>query len=302
MSYSLVVGIPTYGKPDAAFSCDSLSSLMYHIGRRCPEFEKVYLQRDVRTYRQEARSSIVRFALECEATHLLMLDDDHVFDGYQFQLLWDSMKESNGRVEAISAMYFTRGLPTVPCIWKLTAQGTVPIYYYDQNKLMPVDVVGFGFILFDMRLFREKVNPPWFSLSLGFGEDAAFCTRLLNAGVKCWVHTGAMIGHILEQPHIITEADYLQTREAVHVPMGTSQLVPVGTVERRESLEAGDQMVPRSRGWRPDFTRRWTEWWRRDASGPSSGSAPQVAGPIGKNGTGEPGGDESNVGAVVAKA
>jgi hypothetical protein len=57
--FHLHVGIPTYGKPSMQFSVSSLSAMMYHIGRRIPEIDKLTLQVDVRTYRQEARQGIV---------------------------------------------------------------------------------------------------------------------------------------------------------------------------------------------------------------------------------------------------
>lgn len=256
VSYRLMVGIPTYGMPKCEFAIDSLGSLLYHIGRDHPEIEKVWLQRDVRTYRQEARKGIVEEAQRQGATHLLMLDDDHVFSGSEFDKLWASMIGSE-EVQIVSGLYMTRGLPCAPCIFKLTPQGTVPIFYYPTDELMAVDVVGFGFVLFDMNLFT-RINPPWFNLGMGFGEDAAFCARLTQAGIKVWVHTGAKIGHLLEQPHVITEEDYLRDRDRAWKESDVSALVPAGIAA---PVGAGSEVQGRPKWW-PFSSRRWTRWGR----------------------------------------
>ena len=251
----LFIGIPTYGMPRCEFSIDSLGSLLFHLGRRHTEIEKVWVQRDVRTYRQEARQGIVKAAQEAGATHLLMLDDDHSFSGKEFDLLWESMQREE--VQIVSGLYMTRGLPCAPCIFKLTSQGTAPIFYYPENELLSVDVVGFGFVLFDMSLFT-RINPPWFNLGMGFGEDAAFCARLLQAGIKVWVHTGAKVGHLLEQPHTITEADFLAVRESVWKDADTSALVPQGTTTEM-GIVSPMGAKPK---WRPASARRWHVWER----------------------------------------
>jgi hypothetical protein len=277
--YKLLIGIPTYGMPKCEFAIDSLGSMLFHIGRRHPEIE-VMLHRDVRTYRQEARKGIVEEAQKWGATHLLMLDDDQVFSGRDFDILWKAMVESS-EVQMVSGLYFTRGVPTVPCIWKLTERGTVPIFYYPDNELFKVDVVGFGFVLFDMEIFK-KLNPPWFNLGFGYGEDAAFCARVLQGGLGVYVHTGAKIGHLLEQPHVITEADYLPTRDRHREYSQTGQLVPAGYIGKVDSEQrAGSGPV-----YRPSSKRRWFHFgWKKDSTGravgagdPSCGQDPDIQG------------------------
>lgn len=251
--YRLLVGIPTYGMPKCEFSIDSVGSLMYHIGRNHPEIVNVDLYRDVRTYRQEARNGVIEAAQKTGATHILTLDDDHVFDGSQFDLIWNAMQADPENREIISALYFCRGRPTAPCIFKLTAQGTVPIFFYPKNELMEVDVVGFGFLLCNMDLFNKKVNKPWFNLGFGYGEDAAFCVRLKQLGIKVWTHTGAQVGHLLEQPSIITEQEYFVDRRNHYVGLETSQLVPAGFVG---PVGSGQAVAARPR-WRPSSSRWW---------------------------------------------
>lgn len=260
----LFIGCPTYGKADMAFAFDSVGDLVWTIARKHPEIEQMWMQRDVRTYRQEARQGIVTEAKKVGATHLLMLDDDHVFNGEVFSKIWSSMQEKPEERQVISALYFTRGLPCAPCIFKRTGQGTVPIYYYPKDELMQVDVVGFGFILFDMRVF-ERINPPWFNLSMGFGEDAAFCERLTLAGMQPWVHTGAQVGHILEQPYVLTEGDFFRYRQQQEALSGQEQVGEMGAYQLSFAgfdphyrKHAGDGEVHQGEASRP--------WWRSIAS------------------------------------
>lgn len=228
-SFSLFIGCPTYGKADMLFAFDSVSDLTWHIGRHMPEIENVWMQRDVRTYRQAARQGIVESALQVGATHILMLDDDHTFTGKDFAKLWAAMQSDPSNV-CLSALYYTRGLPTAPCMFKRTSRGTVPIMYYPNDAIIPVDVVGFGFVLFSVEVFK-RINGPWFNLAMGFGEDAAFCERLLLTGFQPKVHTGVKIGHIHEQPKVIGEEDFLAWRahrETQSNGDGTHQLMLAG--------------------------------------------------------------------------
>lgn len=281
IGYSLLIGCPTMGKPCAEFSMDSFGHLMYHIGRKHPEISPVWVQRDVRTYRQTARQGIVEAALEQNVSHLLMLDDDHTFEGSQFTKIWEAMLTHVKRPKMLAALYFTRSSQCAPCIFRHTREGTVPIFYYpDDDDIHEVDVVGFGFTLFDLDVFR-RMNPPWFNLGNDFGEDAAFCARMKHAGFMPHVHTGVKIGHILENPQVVGEQDYVVVREglerdraakrAAGIEVGESQLVPVPGASggwREGEMDSG--YVPqktrrdngRRRWWQPNPGRLW----KRDAN------------------------------------
>ena len=279
--YTLLVGCPTYGKPGPEFTMDSGWDLMFRIGRSHPEIREVYLERDVRTYRQMARHGIIEAALELGVTHLLTLDDDHNFTGKHFSKLWNAFHTDPKKPRALSALYFTRSLSCAPCIFNITNEGTVPIFYYPPDTVMPVPVVGFGFLLLDMQIFRD-LNPPWFNLGGDFGEDAALCTRMLHAGYPVHVHTGVIIGHVLESPTIVDEAHYLRVREGLEnaraeaeqagVEMDLSKLAPAypGAQDRTGYAPVG-----------PGDRRAAVPWWHapsarvwnRDREDPASPNA-----------------------------
>lgn len=276
--YSLLVACPTYGKPSADFSMDSGWSLMYEIGRFHPEIAPVYTMRDVRTYRQAARNGIARAALELGVTHILSLDDDHTFDGSHFTKLWNAMQTNPIRPKILSALYMTRSLSCAPCIFNLTDEGTVPIYYYEDDVVMPVPVIGFGFVLLDVEIFRV-LGPDLFHLGGDFGEDAAICTRLSQAGFPSYVHTGVKIGHILENPTVVDEAHYKLVRQEMErernaraeagEQLDTSRIVPLFPgAPRRTGYESVEQGAGGAR--RPWWLPRSKRVWYRDRQGPAS--------------------------------
>lgn len=263
---TLYIGIPTYGKSEELFSIDSGWELIWQIGRHHPEISNIWVSRDVRTYRQMARLGIIQAALEANADYLLMLDNDHVFDGAAFSKLWAAAQADPLNVTMIGGLYFTRSQVTAPCIFHHTDQGTTPIFYYPEDAIMEVDVIGFGFQLFRTEVFR-RVNGPWFDLGIGTGEDAAFCTRWRAAGGKVHVHTGVKIGHLLETPVIIDEAYYKEQLPIMEAQasgkLETYSLYPTPEGELRSSVESMG-----SRPWWRPWTRRR---WRRDAGNDTGG-------------------------------
>jgi len=283
--YSLLVADPTYGKPPAEFSQDSGWNLMYTIGRKHPEIEHVYTQRDVRTYRQTARNGIAEAGLKLGVTHILSLDDDHQFSGKDFTKLWNAMQTHPDQPKILSALYFTRSLSCAPCIFSLTDEGTVPIFYYPPDEVMKVDVIGFGFVIIDVEIFRA-MGPNLFNLGNDFGEDAAVCTRMLAAGYPVYVHTGVKIGHILETPMIVDEAHYFKVREAIeHEREARAQVGEQVDASRIVPLFAGagdprgyQRMVPtagpgRRAWWRPCSSRIWNTGRAKGSPGDPGGKA-----------------------------
>lgn len=206
----LVIGIPTFGTPDPLFSINSLPPLLYHIGRRHPEITDAILLPDSRTYRHHARQAIVNAAQSVHADYLLMLDDDQTFTPQAFDILWAHRDHP-----VVSGLYFTRTIPPVPCVFNMTvSEGSVPVLDYPEDQLFEVQIVGFGFILFDMNIFK-KIPPPYFQVGNWLGEDVAFGAKCQAAGIPLLVHTGCKVGHIVASRRVVTEALYLKHKERV---------------------------------------------------------------------------------------
>ena len=129
-------------------------------------------------------------------THLLWLDDDHVFNPDLALYL-----ARNQHLDMVSALYYAR------------------------IGLAEVDAVGFGALL--MRLdVLEGMEYPFFSFDR-CGEDIYFCVKAKEKGFKVWLDGSYRLGHIGE-PGIVTHQthlDYLQANEElladrIQVPLG----------------------------------------------------------------------------------
>jgi hypothetical protein len=82
---------------------------------------------------------------------------------------------------------------------------TKVIHPLPQNKVIPVDIAGFGLMLMHRSIidpvrkaadgysvFGEKQNPGAKFVS----EDVAFCRYVKKAGIQLYAHTGAVVPHM----------------------------------------------------------------------------------------------------------
>lgn len=163
-------------------------------------------------------------------THLLWLDDDHVFNPDLAVHL-----AQHGDLDMVSALYFQRQPPHKPvvCIQDYTTD-----YKHFHLALVPkaivqVDAVGFGALLM-RREVLDVVPKPWFTLDYRAGEDIAFCTHARKFGIKIFVDGGYTIGHVGEPP-VISEQDYLACLQAHPELQGDMTRVAMAT--RNQPIE-----------------------------------------------------------------
>lgn len=160
-----------------------------------------------------ARNALAREAQkrECEYTgerftHLLWLDDDHVFNPDMAVYLAEHSDK-----DMVSALYYKRTENPVPVVY--TRQGADlddefchnPIII-PPNTLFECDAAGFGAMLM-RRDVLDRVPEPWFTLDYRAGEDVAFCVQAKKHGIKIWCDARYKLGHIGD-PQIITESTY----------------------------------------------------------------------------------------------
>ena len=156
-------------------------------------------------------------------THLLWLDDDHVFNPDLALYL-----ARNQHLDMVSALYYARIGKHIPVAY--VKDDTDDKYRHfpliqAPDGLAEVDAVGFGALL--MRLdVLEGMEYPFFSFDR-CGEDIYFCVKAKEKGFKVWLDGSYRLGHIGE-PGIVTHQthlDYLQANEElladrIQVPLG----------------------------------------------------------------------------------
>lgn len=136
-------------------------------------------------------------------THLLWLDDDHVFNPDM------AVRLASHNVDMVSAMYFGRTSPFLPVVY-VKDNDPDPYKHYPliiaPKTMFEVDAVGFGAMFMKANVF-ERVPEPWFTIDYRAGEDIAFCVKAKEHGVKIYCDGAYRMGHI-GPPEIVTEAAY----------------------------------------------------------------------------------------------
>jgi len=152
----------------------------------------------------EKRNRCVEKFLQTECTHLLFWDSDTVAIPGAIQKLLDDDKD------IVGATIYKKGGDHVPCFgfWVPERQiykTPLPFLY---NKLIPVDMVGTGFMLIKREVL-EKMTPPYFQCyeKGNAQEDIYFCLKAKEFGFQPFVDTGLNLGHIAT-PYIVTNETY----------------------------------------------------------------------------------------------
>jgi hypothetical protein len=169
-----------------------------------------------------ARHRAIENALECNATHILCMDDDMSFNNSVF----DTLLLRN--VEFVGVNYVSKNYGHRPMQVQTQDMNGAPVSSIGKTGIQRVRDVGMGFVLMKADIFRSIPKPwfevPWVTEDTGenstgstmrshhLGEDY-YLTRLLNHhNVPVYVDHDAsrFIGHIGDM--IYTEAFAVQQR------------------------------------------------------------------------------------------
>lgn len=155
----------------------------------------------------DIRNQLVEQAIKERCTHLIMVDTDQTFPQDTVQRLLSHNKMM------VAGIVHRRYPPFEP----IAMTGELDKYEHLSDnlcysgKLIEVDAIGTGCVCYDMRVFTEEVDPPWFEAwrSEGgkwVGEDVGLCHRLRQKGVKIYADTAVQCGHITQM--IVTRELY----------------------------------------------------------------------------------------------
>lgn len=192
----LAIGIPTVGNLNWQFA-SSLMNLQL-----LPDTRVIWM---IKAMIDSSRNMIVQSALKDDSyTHLLMIDDDMIFDSdFALKLL-----EHN--VDIVGGLAFKRRPEYTPCVFRKNSQDN---QYYPilPEVFQEVDIVGTGGILIRLDVFR-KLKYPWFETyydenTVHWSVDFDFCMKAKEAGLKIFVDPEAEMGHIGD-PQVIRKEDF----------------------------------------------------------------------------------------------
>jgi len=159
-----------------------------------------------------ARNRIGDFAQKMENpftqnkyTHLLWLDDDHVFNPDMAIAL------ARHKKDMVSGLYFSRMPPYTPSVFVKDLSVDDEYRHFPlmvaPNCLFEVDACGFG-AMFMKRDVLDRVPEPWFTIDYKCGEDIGFCTHAKQSGIGIYCDGTYKLGHV-GAPEIVTEDSYL---------------------------------------------------------------------------------------------
>lgn len=138
-------------------------------------------------------------------SHLLWLDDDHVFNPDLALYLARSADK-----DLVSALYYARSGKPFPTSYVRDESDPDPYKHFPllgtPERLCEVDAVGLGACLM-RRDVLDRVPEPWFTLDYRGGEDIAFCVAAKAHGVRVWVDGRYVLGHIGD-PEIVTRETF----------------------------------------------------------------------------------------------
>lgn len=155
-------------------------------------------------------------------THLLWLDDDHVFNPDMLVYL------ARHDLECVSALYYGRTGRILPVAY---VKDNDPDKYKHYplievpETLVEVDAVGFGALLMRREMLK-RVEYPYFMFE-NCGEDIYFCANAKEAGAKIHLDGSYRLGHIGE-PNIVSHQDHLRYMEENRDEFADRIEVPLG--------------------------------------------------------------------------
>jgi|TARA_Y100000310_G_scaffold343311_1_gene450340 hypothetical protein len=153
-----------------------------------------------------ARNRAVDSAREYECTHLLIVDDDMVFEEDA------ALRLLNWKLPIVSATYIMNRDPYIPNVrrragsdWDYDQDGLwfdMEASRHQQIPLLEVDSTGAGFILIDMRVF-DLLEKPYYFMAVNpddptsfMGEDTYFMFKCRDVGIPVVLDCGLEVGHI----------------------------------------------------------------------------------------------------------
>lgn len=163
-----------------------------------------------------ARNKLVGMFLKSEATHLLWVDSDQVFNGKSI------LKLLSHDVDIVGASICQKKPDDLRWCFKPKSENGIPVMKCNEAGLMPVDAIGTGFTLIKRQVFEKIIsltgeaisycNDPEEGVQHEFypsgiyqypdgsrqllGEDFYFCRRWLDIGGEMYADTKLVIPHI----------------------------------------------------------------------------------------------------------
>jgi predicted SAM-dependent methyltransferase len=183
----IAIAIPTWGKVTIAWA-SAFKHLGGPLGSNCIELSPVVGQPI-----GKARNLLMQQAVEAGCDYVFFLGDDVIPQGDAvnrlLQRMWD-----NPEIDMVTGMYWSKGWPTAPYIWRGMQRG--PYLDWKYGEFFEIDFAGCDCLLIRLTPKMKALGPEWFSTDWSWDvatapqmlatEDFYFYTKAREAGMKLW--------------------------------------------------------------------------------------------------------------------
>ena len=202
----ILIAIPSFGN----IYFETTVSLL-NLRDNCPFNTAIKLKKA--TYVHTARNRLVYDAVAAEATHLMFIDADMQFKPNAFNEMMEKSIKRN--LDLVGGLYVSRFNEKTNIIKKIIKPKDGEPFLQDIKELpttkdlFEVDVIGTGFLLIKMDVFK-KLNPPFFYYTSPkefgmkevpfpnseLGEDVVFCLNAKKSGFQIFCDPTIELGHV----------------------------------------------------------------------------------------------------------
>ncbi len=193
----IALAIPTWGKVSTSWAY-SLRRLGGPLGSNTMELAPVVGKRI-----GEARNELMQAAIDSNCDFIFFLGDDVLAPPDTINRLLTRMWD-NPSVQMVSGMYWTKGWPTQPYIWRGIQRG--PYLDWKHGEFFEIDYAGCDCLLIRLTPEMKELGPEWFStdwtweggkeaIALMATEDFYFYTKTRKAGMKLWCDSQVQCVH-----------------------------------------------------------------------------------------------------------
>jgi hypothetical protein len=247
----LLIGIPTSGQPTRPF-LDALAALV--LPPSVTDADRLVWTGNFVAVQREM---IARDAVQRGADLLAMIDDDIVLHPNALVRLIAAL-DAEPQAAVAGALYYSRdsARPMAVSRWTSTDTTSAAIPAYANDRVVPVDGIGFGCVVLRVAALRA-LERPYFAAHAYVDsqtrtvrqcdEDYLLCERLRGAGWRVLLDAGVRAGHYDRGSQTTAPAAWETDAETDRLRMivrqdGHTKLVPFDdtvprATERQERLE-----------------------------------------------------------------
>lgn len=178
----------------------------------------------------EARTYMVRGAMELSAPYICMVDDDVEIPYGTWRQLIQTMKQADEKVMVVAGIYPARSDPPDPIVYQTNGHGA--FWKWKRGDIFEVkSCIGTGCMLIKTEVFQH-ISEPWFKTvdeaDRQVTDDAWFCDKVLDAGFKILADANVLCAHW----------DYA-TNKRFELPEDSYPMIPRGKEHIYENLPQG---------------------------------------------------------------